>query len=448
MTKTKISRRNLLKVAGLTTAGATLAACAPAAAPAAAPVATQAPAVSKPIELLHWSWLSASDGEVWKQMIDSFNSANKDIQIRMEIIAEDQVTPKVLGSVTAGLAPDFGWNTGGLQAAWARDAVIAPLDDVAKQVGLDLADFTDTSIKTSRIPSMGNKLFLIPMDAMCQAMEVNTDHALAAGLDITKPPANGEELIAWAKAMTQMDGDKVARSGIMMTGSGVQPTVTWGMVAEQMGFKRASDDLKTACVNPDKGKEAMQWVLDLFDTHKVSTRDVTDRYKAFGTGQGSMFWTGPWTINGYVEQGLPFISVPFPNVGGKKVTYYELGGLEMYTQKDTGRYEATMKAIKWLSDNSFMWTTKGRGASPRKSISSRADYKTSGFDWKYRGAFVDSMDWATIVEVPVLAADDFKIYAGGNFLATQVAFVVAGEKTIDQFMDELTERWQKGLDAG
>ena len=42
--------------------------------------------------------------------------------------------------------------------------------------------------------------------------------------------------------MTKMDGDKVARSGIMMTGSGVQPTVTWGIIAAQMGFRRASDD--------------------------------------------------------------------------------------------------------------------------------------------------------------------------------------------------------------
>ena len=70
--------------------------------------------------------------------------------------------------------------------------------------------------------------------------------------------------------MTKRDGDKVTRSGIMMTGSGVQPTVTWGIVAAQMGFKRASDDLKTAAVNPEAGIAAMQWVLDLFDKHKVS----------------------------------------------------------------------------------------------------------------------------------------------------------------------------------
>ena len=112
--------------------------------------------------------------------------------------------------------------------------------------------------------------------------------------------------------MTKRDGDKVTRSGIMMTGSGVQPTVTWGIVAEQMGFQRASDDLKTAAVNPEAGKAAMQWVLDLFDKHKVSTRDVTDRYKAFGTGQGSIFWTGPVDAQRLcpAEAQLPHLSVP------------------------------------------------------------------------------------------------------------------------------------------
>ena len=47
------------------------------------------------------------------------------------------------------------------------------------------------------------------------------------------------------------------------------------------------------------------------------------------------------------------------------MTYFEMGGLEMYVQKDESRYEATMQAIKWISDNGFLWTTKGRGASPR-----------------------------------------------------------------------------------
>ena len=71
----KISRREFIRMAGLTAAGTALAACAPTAAPTAAPAApkpqqlTQAPAVSKtdrnhPLELagcIGWRSLAADD---------------------------------------------------------------------------------------------------------------------------------------------------------------------------------------------------------------------------------------------------------------------------------------------------------------------------------------------------------------------------------------------------
>ena len=448
------SRMRLLTVA-VTTLGLVLAACAPQASPATSPATGgSAPppttAARQPIELIHWSWLTASDGEVWAQSIAEFNAAYKDkgIQIKMDVIGFDEFNTKVLAGVASGKAPDFGWGGGGLRAQWIKDGVLVPLDDLAAKVGLDLADFTESSMKRARYPKFDDKLYMVPMDAMSEAMEINVDHAKEAGLDINNPPKTGDELIAWAKAMTKLEGDTVVRSGIMMTGSGVQPTVTWGMVSAQMGFQRASDDLKTACINKDAGKAAMQWVLDLFDKHKVSTRDVTDRYKAFGTGEGSMFWTGPWTIQGYLDEGLNFVTVPFPTIGSEPHTYYELGGLELYTQADPSRYEATMEAVKWLSDNSFLWTTKGRGAATRTSILERTDYKTAGHPWEVRGAFIESMAFADLAPIPVLAADDFEIYSGGNVLATAVAAVIAGEKTIDQFMDEVCVKWQAGLDAG
>jgi ABC-type glycerol-3-phosphate transport system substrate-binding protein len=448
-----MSRREFLRAAGVTVAGVTLVACtAPVAPPPAgeqAAAGAQAPAAT-PIELNHWSWLTASDGDVWAQMIADFNAAHAEegVQIKMDVIGFDEFNTKVLAGVAAGQAPDLGWGTGGLRAQWINDGVLAPLDDLATSSGLDLADFTEGSIKTSRYPKFDNKLYMVPMDAMCLAMLVNTDHVQEVGLDIASPPNSSEVLIDWGKAMTKLDGDTVLRSGILMTGSGVQPTVTWGIVSAQMGFQRASEDLTKAAINPEAGIAAMQWVVDLFDTHKTSTRDVADRYKAFGTGEGSMFWTGPWTIQGYIEQGLPFVTVPMPQIGSAMHNYFELGGLELYTQKDTARYDRTMAAVKWLSDNSFLWTTKGRGAATRKSILARDDYKTAGHPWEVRGAFIEGMAYADLAPIPVLAADDFEIYSGGNFLANQVAAVIAGEKTKEQFMDEVTARWQAGLDAG
>ncbi|GIW04397.1 MAG: hypothetical protein KatS3mg059_1017 [Thermomicrobiales bacterium] len=442
---THLTRRDALKFSAAGTVGGILAA-------SRIDRARAVPRAQGTHEIIHWSWLTASDGEVWQAMIDAFNQAHADqgIQIRMEVVPDDQYGTKVLSSAAVGQAPDFGWGTAGLRAGWIHDGVVVPMDDYVAQVGLDLGDFTEQSLAASRYAKYGNKLYMVPMDAMSLQVLLNTDHAAEAGLDPANPPKTGEELLDWAVKLTKRDGDKVTRSGWLMTGSGVQPSVVWGIVAHQMGFRRASDDLKTAAVNPDAAKAAAQWVLDLFDEYKVSTRDVTDRYKAFGTGEGSMFLTGPWTLNGYVTQEpkLNFISFLTPKIGNDASTYFELGGLEMYVQKDESRYEKTAYAIKWLSDNSFLWTTKGRGAAVRQSILNREDYKTAGHPWEVRGAFIEGMPNAVVGEIPVREAPDFTIYTGSGFVARTMDPVWAKEKSIDQAIEELARKWQEDLDKG
>ncbi|MBZ0228146.1 MAG: extracellular solute-binding protein, partial [Bauldia sp.] len=71
-------------------------------------------------EIVHWSWLAASDGEVWQKMIDAFNEAHKgNIQIKMELVPEEQYVTKVLAAAATGRAPDFGWGTAGVRAKMA-----------------------------------------------------------------------------------------------------------------------------------------------------------------------------------------------------------------------------------------------------------------------------------------------------------------------------------------
>ena len=433
MTKRGLSRRDFL-VGG---AGATLAA-----------TTLAAPAIAAPIELVHWSWLQASDGEVWETVIKSFNDAHKTsgVQIRLELVPEEQYRTKILASAASGSAPDFGWGTAGKDAALAKDGITIPLDALAKAAGLDLTDFSPNSLKASQYPKIGPDLQMIPMDLMSLQPLLNLDHAKAAGLDPSTPPTDEASLLDWAEKLTQRQGGKVTRSGLLMTGTGLQPCATWGIIAEQMGFRRASDDLKTACVNPAAGKAAMQWVIDLFDKSKVSTREITDRYAAFGRGEGSIFWTGPWTLGGYQKQGLNFTSFQFPKIGQTPNTYFEMGGLQLYKQADTTRYEATMEAVKWLSDNSFVWTTAGRGASPRTSILKRPDYKTTGVPWELRKAFVEGLPFATVGEVPVPGGPDFTIYTNTGYLARTLEGVWVGQKSADDAMEEIRTQWQQDLD--
>ena len=435
--KSRIGRRKFLKTAGAVAAASPF-------------LGFPNISIAKTHEIVHWSWLGASDAAVWKTCIDDFNAAHdgKGVQIIMETVSNDQYDTKLLASAATGKAPDFGWQWTGSKASWANDGVIVPMDKLISDSGLDLSDFSANSIDKCRYPQVDNQVCSIPMDLMTLCPEVNTDHIIEAGLDPNSPPTDSASLIEWGVKMTKYSGGKVSRSGILQTASSVQPNVSWGIVAHQMGFQRASDDLKTACINPKDGIRAMEWVLDLFDKHKCSSRDVTDRYKAFRQGEGSIFWTGPWTLAGNEEAGTPYRTYQFPNVGGKHVNYFEAGSLEMYVQKDQGRYEETMKAIKWLSDNSFKWTTIGRGGSPRASILNRSDYKTAGPDWSKRGAFIEQLDNATIGEVPVLGGGDFTIYSGGNGMVKILDPVWIGKKKPEQAMDELQALWQKHLDKG
>ena len=215
-----------------------------------------------------------------------------------------------------------------------------------------------------------------------------------------------------------------------------------------MGFRQFSDDLKKAAINPEAAKEAAQWTLDLFDKHKLGTRDIADRYKAFGTGEGSIFWTGAWTLNGYVQQNLNFISAPMPAVGKDNATRGELWNLELYVQKDKARYESSMKAVKWLSDNTFTWSTKGRGPTARKSIRARPDYTTAAYPATISAAFVEGGSHATFLRPPIIATNDFQVYTGAGLVAKVMDPVWAKQASIDDAIKQLTAEWQKALDAG
>ena len=129
----------------------------------------RAPAVAATTEIVHWSWLQASDGEVWTRVIDAYNAAHKDkgTRIRMELVPEEQYRTKLLAAAASGSAPDFGWGTAGKDAELAKNGVTVPLDALAKQAGLDVADFSANSLVASKYPKIGADLQMVPMDMMC-----------------------------------------------------------------------------------------------------------------------------------------------------------------------------------------------------------------------------------------------------------------------------------------
>jgi multiple sugar transport system substrate-binding protein len=369
------------------------------------------------------------------------------VQIRQEFVPDDTYGTKLLAAAATGNAPDFGTAENGLTAAWAKQGVTVPIQDPLKQAGLDFSDFDQ---KYLDVCTYYGSLHMLPMDCSSMAVLLNVPYARAAGLDPTKPPQTGDELVQWAQKMTVRQGSTVTRSGWMMTESGALPLVIWAVVAHQMGFRRASPDLKKAGVNPDAGAQAAQWVLDMFDKYTVSTRALadSDRYRAFGAGSGAMFFTGPWTIRGYADAKLDFLSFPLPKIGSERATFYSADGVEMYVQKDTGRYKATAQAIKWLSDNSVPWVTTGRVDSPRKSIRASTAFRTGGWPTAYKAGFIAGLDDAQVTDIPIASATDFTVYTSSQLLAKTMDQVWAKQMSPSAAISSLTQKWQADLNAG
>jgi hypothetical protein len=99
-----------------------------------------------------------------------------------------------------------------------------------------------------------------------------------------------------AKALTKLEGDRVTQFGYF-------PSTTWkGFVTlfRAFGDELISEDGATFQFNSDKGKEAIQWIYELFHTHQVAPKPdqvVENGNNMWTTGLLAMYQGGTSVSN-------------------------------------------------------------------------------------------------------------------------------------------------------
>lgn len=396
-----ISRRGFLRVSAGTTVVAGLAACAPAAAPSSTGAAADAPAAPEQEmhELIYWNDLTGPDGEIQQALVDSYNDGpgkEAGVQITFEIYPGDTLFTKNMAAYGAGNPIDILRASAPQTNLMVGKQMLVPLDDVMTEAGLDWGDFYPSPLEAFTID--GSR-YSIPQEVSNYTIFFNTDQAEAAGLDVENFPSDRDEFIDWVQAVTERDGDQYDVVGLVIPGSGGLPFRWWFQLVYQFGGSLLTEDYSQASFNNDAGGSACQFILDCFDTYKISSRDILDARKAFMSLYGSIIQDGAWMSPAFAEQeGLSFDSALVPVIGNELFSYAitMAGVIIRHDPEEAGRVEACAHFLKWMSDDPT-WNIEVPTVPVRQSIGEMEELQGI----PYMKPFIDLVPYG--IEAPPIA---------------------------------------------
>ena len=395
----KYSRRDMLKLAGLTTAGAVLASCAPAATPTQQPAApTQAqgggaaPAqptattggptaeptavvnafgkCSRPLHMMHG--LTGTDGAVFATLLDQFTKENPDVCLSSEGYAWDTFFQKYPTAVAAGTPPDFVIFHGSEVQQMAAQGLMLPMDDMYQTGGINKGDYNPSLMKQI---TYDGKIMAVPFDNHGWILWLNTKLVKDAGLDPENLPKNGTEFITWAQKLTKdKNGKHPTEQGFDKDNVDVWATeFTWPRYTApstlwQFGADVLSPDLKTATLSSDKAIAAIQYWHDLMYKYYVCPPAIPGQTWAgdlYKVNRMVFMWEGTWTQGMMIDnpdvaaitKALPLNSLA-PD--GTQAVKFDAHIMSVPPGVDAQGVEMAKKLMTWLAKNGAAWSKAGQ----------------------------------------------------------------------------------------
>lgn len=386
-----------------------------------------------------WHGLTGPDGAYLGDLVKKYNTDNKDNAcVATTTYNWDVFFDKWLSGVAAGNPPDavvFHINE---VPQYATLGAMDPMDDLAKQVGLDISGFPQTQQTFSHYDG---KLYGAPLDVHPIGMYINADIAKAAGLDVTKPPADKASFLDWATKMTKSDGSQY---GVCFASVNVQAFRVWYGWLWQNDAPFISDDNKKIVVNSDAAAETLQFAVDLINKYKVAPQGEQDPDTDFSNGKCGITFQGPWYIHGFIDAKVNYVTAPQPVFFKHPGVWASDHFLSISKQSDKARELAATKFIKWVIDHANLWGLSGMVPAD-KAVREGKEY--TGTDiYKYQKAFVDELDYTHLT--PVIAQST-AIFAENNQTPLNVNFQAAllGAKDVKTALADMQTGIQTVLDS-
>ncbi|MFF0469154.1 ABC transporter substrate-binding protein [Micromonospora zamorensis] len=322
------------------------------------------------VDLKLWNGFTGGDGEIFKTLVNQFNTEHKNIAVSVATYQWEDYYNKLPGAASSGNGPDIAVMHMDQLATFAARGVITELDDVAKNLELAEGDFAPTVWKGGLY---NNKRYGIPLDMHPLGFYYNKSVMQKAGLDPNKPPTTKDDYVA---ALTELK--KAGIQGFWVSPFQFTGGMTFYSLLNQWGATLFDAEVAKATFNSDPAVEACTWLVDMIRQGFSPANVGQDAdYLSFKSGKNAFTWNGIWQINDLkkspeVQWGV----APLPQIGSKPAAWANSHNFTIVKQRanDANKVSGAKVFINWLSEHSLDWA-KGGQIPARKAVREGTEFK-------------------------------------------------------------------------
>ncbi|MFJ9338551.1 ABC transporter substrate-binding protein [Streptomyces sp. NPDC101733] len=277
-------------------------------------------------------------------VIDSFEAAHPDVEVRWEDVPGDGYNEKLVADAQAGALPDVvNLSTDSFQLLGDRGM----LADVARLDGQIAAEYVPGAWEQFKLPGKGDGVFAYPWYVTPEVLTYNTALFEESGLDPARPPTTVEQFFDYAERVAARSGGRYA--AFMADPKGRLPG-DW----QKMGVPLLNGAKDRFTFDTDQAVVWLERMKDLYAKGampKESLLKSDDTNQLYGAGK-LVFGPGSPGFVRDVKQNSPQVYARTRVAGAVTGT---LGHIGVYAQslgirRDTAHVDAAAEFAKWVTN--------------------------------------------------------------------------------------------------
>jgi multiple sugar transport system substrate-binding protein len=304
-------------------------------------------------------WARDAQKTFMGQLVDAYNKSHK-AQAKLSIIPSAQFVQKFGTAAASGTAPDVASIDLVFLPYFASQGALQDITDLAD--GLPYKDSLSPAHR--KLAAYEGKTYALPFTAEASVLYYNKDLFKKAGLDPKKPPANYDEIVAYAKKLRAAGKDTY---GFAFAGAcGGCNVFEFTPHIWASGGDVLSSDGKKATLDTPEVADALQFYRDLYTAGVmppgVKTDSGSQQAPAFSSGKVGMTPLGAFAVATFKDAKVNFGVAPIPGKDGSNASF--AGGDEIAIPIGAKNKPAAQEFVKWATDEKAQTVLAKEGIVP------------------------------------------------------------------------------------